>query len=66
MIKYFCDRCGKDCESYALLLINPSMWGEVSLNYDGKSEHKIHLCPTCYTKFERFIEKQQIIDADEL
>lgn len=63
MIKYFCDRCKKECDSYSLLSVNPIMWDEMSLSIDRQNEKYVnHLCPNCYNQFKRFMDRKQILD----
>lgn len=50
MIKYFCDRCKKECDSYSLLSVNPIMWDEMSLSIDTCRKTIVRLMPLLICK----------------
>lgn len=69
MIKYFCDRCGKEIghgDAHSNLKINPNVINDRIICFDNiPAEYEINLCPDCFYQFNRFIKMKKNSDAVE-
>lgn len=71
MVKYFCDKCKKECdEKYIELKITPDLHhnSEIDVEYKGlktnDSSRIKRLCPVCFDGFNRFLKYHVVLWGD--